>query len=329
MKYYTLKKLDNASTFITITLSNFRMVLSSYGASIYSIETPDKDGVLEYITLTLKEDDFFNNKKYCGLTVGPVGGRIPSASFIIDNKNYCVPPNENGNLLHSGFKTWAWQIFDYKIKETAKSIKITFFKLFKESDDDFPGNKKIEIIYEIFKDGRGFDLIFNCLSDENTLFNVINHSYYNLSGNLKRNLDNQILTFNCKNTLVLDDKLIPSRKIKCEGKYDFSSPESFMERYKDIPGFDDVFLGDTGLKLLLKDPISYRNMSIESSYYDVVIYTNQYVEEVSFLQRKDTLHLGVAIEPTNYGRILHKDTFLSRSNEKYIQCTKYRFFVEA
>lgn len=324
------KRLENGSTELTINLGGDAiLVLNSFGASIFSISTKSRDGELEVITMTPKGDSFFGNSKYAGTTVGPVGGRIHNASFIAGGSEYVLKANEKGNLLHSGFNAWCFDIFDYHIEENKDKYIISFYKEYKHLQDGFPGNRKVEISYICYKEIAGFDIVYHVISDMDTPLCLINHSYFNLSGNLKRNIDQQILTDNKSLFLVLDKDLIPVKKEECNGVHDFRIPLSFIERYKDKNVFDDIFTNDQPLRLTLMDPISGRKMSIHSDYESVVLYTNNYIDDtLSFIgSEKDLIHLSVAIEPTRYPCIMNKDGLIIKKDEDFLIKTEYRFSV--
>lgn len=49
-------------------------------------------------------DEYVNQDKYFGATIGRYANRIGNASFKLNNKIYNISPNESPNHLHGGNK---------------------------------------------------------------------------------------------------------------------------------------------------------------------------------------------------------------------------------
>ena len=79
-----------------------KVVLSSVGASIYDIQTKDKNGKVESIIYTTKEkDDFSTERCMLGKTIGRTGGRISNSKFSLNGVDYKIP-SYDPNGLHGG-----------------------------------------------------------------------------------------------------------------------------------------------------------------------------------------------------------------------------------
>jgi aldose 1-epimerase len=72
------------------TLSNskgLRVKIMTYGAIITAVETPDRNGKIENIALSLDSlQDYIKGHPYFGATVGRYGNRIAKGKFSIDGK---------------------------------------------------------------------------------------------------------------------------------------------------------------------------------------------------------------------------------------------------
>jgi len=315
--------------------NNFHVILSNYGASIYEIDTVDKKGESEIVTLSPQSAYYFNNDKYCGLTVGRVIGRIKNASFTINGKEYKMEPNENGNLLHSGKPTLAYRIFDYTIDDYDDRTVITYLKNVKDMEDGFPGDLELKISYTLNKKEDIISVDYKAFSNKDTLLNISNHSYFNLSGNLKRDITEQYLTINKNYIAKMNDELILEYVEPVTKEYDFRKEKLIGEhiysdsvRFAQTRGYDNCYIDTKPLVLNLYDKESGRNLEITSDYQDVVIYTNNYVGDSSFIPETiDRQYLGIAIEPSRLSKTVGDKLPIQKAHALYKHNITYKFTI--
>src|SRR5262245_33126878 len=90
----------------------------SYGATVVSLETPDKLGNVRNIQLGFpKLDGYLARHPYFGSTVGRYGNRIAGGRFTLDAKEYTLATNNGPNHLHGGIKGFdaiVWQAEEVK-----------------------------------------------------------------------------------------------------------------------------------------------------------------------------------------------------------------------
>ena len=74
---------DYLVSFISLTnKNNFKVVLCSLGASIYSIYMRNKYGYIENVIMTpAVDEEFLDTESYYGKIIGRTSGRISNASF--------------------------------------------------------------------------------------------------------------------------------------------------------------------------------------------------------------------------------------------------------
>ena len=84
-----------------------------YGAIVVSVETPDRDGKLENITLGFSNlEGYLQRHPYFGATVGRYGNRIAKGKFSLEGQEYTLATNNDANHLHggiTGFDRVMWQ----------------------------------------------------------------------------------------------------------------------------------------------------------------------------------------------------------------------------
>lgn len=314
--------------------NDFHIILSNYGASVYEIEMEDRNNKRELITLTPQYAFYYNTPKYAGLTVGRVCGRIEKGEFNIGSIKYHIDPNEKGNLNHSGKNTFAFKFFDFKIEDNDDLTLVTFFLNIKDMEDEFPGDLEFRVVYHLYKNKNKMRIEFQGISSKDTILNVCNHTYFNLSGGLKRNILDHELSINKGYVAKMNDDLLLKHIEVVSKEFDFRKPRDIGRYiYSDevlfpAKGYDHLFTGSKPLELSLYDSVSGRYMEVKSTYKDVTIYTNNISDNTIYLGDViDSPYLGIAIEPNRMGGIFTKDGIILKARTLYNYYTDYTFEV--
>lgn len=182
-------KFENSDVkLFTIKNSNGLIVkLTNFGAILVSLFVPDKNGNLDDVVLGFDSLDkyFTNDICYFGSTVGRNSNRVKNASFILNDVTYNLDKNEREkNNLHSGFNPYNKRIWNYFIDELNNSV--SFNLISPDGDQGFPGEFNITVKYTLTDDNE-LRITYNGKSTKDTIANMTNHSYFNLSGHNKRN----------------------------------------------------------------------------------------------------------------------------------------------
>ncbi|MBQ9686126.1 MAG: galactose mutarotase [Oscillospiraceae bacterium] len=211
VKAYTIQNAVGAS-----------VTLLDYGATVQSLCIPDKDDVLTdvvlgYDTVAAYEE----HDAYLGATIGRVGNRIGGARFSLNGKEYALADNAAGNCLHGGlrgFDKHVWQA------EIADERSVRFSRLSPDGEENFPGNLEVSVTF-ILTDDCALVITYDAVSDADTLVNLTNHSYFDLSGCGKA-MD-QTLFINAVSFLELGAGTLPTgRQLSVGGTpFDFRTPK--------------------------------------------------------------------------------------------------------
>ena len=314
--------------------NNFHIVLSNYGASVYLIEMLDRNNRKEIITLTPQYAYYYNNSKYAGAIIGRVAGRIKNGDFKLNDKPYHVNTDGKKYLLHSCLSTSAFKLFDFKIDEIAEETKITFYLFTKDMEDGFPGDIELRVIYHLFMNENKMRIEIQAISSKDTVLNISSHIYFNLSGNLRRDILNHELTINKGYFYTCDANLIPVEKTVVTKEFDFRMPKLIgKDIYSDdvlfpTKGYDHLFTGSKPLDISLYDKESGRCVNIKSSYTDVTIYTNNQTDNYIYLgDVADSPHLGIAVEPNRLSKFYSPDGLTLKARTLYNHYIDYIFEI--
>ena len=114
----------------------------------------------------------------------------------------------------------------------------------KDGEEGFPGNLTTKVTMTLTDDNT-IDISYVATTDEKTIVNLTNHSYFNLSGNPKNTILGHELTINADNFTPIDDTFMTTGEIaSVEGTdMDFRRPTLVGERINNYE-FDQLKYGD-------------------------------------------------------------------------------------
>ncbi|MBO0994716.1 aldose epimerase family protein [Bacillus sp. SD088] len=312
-----------------------------YGCIITKMVTPDREGRLENIVLGYNQlDEYVHGTGNFGCVVGRVAGRIKDATFSLDEKTYHLAKNNNGNHLHGGEKGFGEVLWNSSYEEDINQAKVHFAYFSHDGDEGYPGNLAMKVTYTLTNDNE-FMIHYSGKSDEKTVLNVTNHSYFNLSGDLKRDILDHTLKMESDQFLELDEGLIPTGTIMdVEGTaFDFREGQPIKNGVVSTHpqnqlvggGYDHPFILKNHHcdEIVLADPESGRTLTVETDEVGVVVYTaNQLKAEGEILGVPARKHLGICLETQGLPDAVNQPEFPSwvlEKNKPFSSVTKYYF----
>ena len=205
----------------------------SYGAALASLRLPDRDGkmadvVLGYDTLEGYEQD----KSYFGATIGRYGNRIARAQFTLDGSVFHLPTNDGPNCLHGGTRGFNKRVWTGADRSRSDALVLEFNYTSQDGEEGFPGRLQVKVTYTLPLESDELQVEYWATTDKDTVVNLTNHSYFNLSGAMSREiLDHRLLLHASKFTPV-DAHLIPTGELlSVQGSpFDFRSPTAIGAR---------------------------------------------------------------------------------------------------
>lgn len=177
-EFGTLKSGETASLY-NISGGRLRAEISDWGATIIRLFVPDKNGVEADVVLGFDDpDQYTESGTFFGAVVGRNANRVKAAKFSLGGREYSLGKNDNGNNLHSGpdyYKNRLWTVEE----TTENSISLSIFS--PDGDQGFPGEAEISVKYTLTENSE-LVVEYNAKADKDTVFNLTNHSYFNLAG---------------------------------------------------------------------------------------------------------------------------------------------------
>ena len=336
----------NTVRLFTISNSNgLTAKITNFGAVLVSLLVPDKNGKIDDVVLGFDTlEKYFNNDVcYFGSTVGRNSNRIKNANFILNGVTYNLDKNERGkNDLHSGFRPYNNRLWDYSINEKNNSVSFTL--LSPDMDQGFPGEFNISVTYSLDNDNN---LKIECtgVSSKDTIANMTNHSYFNLSGHNSGTAINQELYINADKYVEVDDELIPTGLLKDveNTPMDFRKPTKIGLRINDnfkqfeyTGGYDHSFVvnkSNPGIEKIavLSDKQSGRTMEVYTDSVGVQFYSGNFIENNKILGKENCSYknrCGICLETGFLPDSMNQPSFGSpvlKAGNTYNTTTIYKF----
>ena len=329
-------------TLYTCTNANgLVMKLTTYGAIVVSLETPDRDGKLANITLGFDSiEGYMPRHPYFGATVGRFCNRIAKGKFTLDGKEYQLATNNAPNHLHGGDAGFDKVLWKGRTVKTDDAVGVEFRYKSKDGEEGYPGNLKVAVVYKLTNKNE-FTVEFTATTDKATPINLTNHNYWNLAGAGSGTIHEHELTVSADKFLAVDDTLIPTGDLTDvkNTPLDFTKAKKIgtdLAKIKSDPvGYDHCFVlrkqdGKLNLAARVKDPKSGRVMEIYTTQPGLQFYTGNFLDgsesNGGFKQYE-----AFCLETQHYPDSPNQPSFPSailKPGETFKQTTVHRFSVE-
>ena len=320
----------------TIAYGKLRAAVTDYGATLVSLYVPDKEGNLADVVLGYDDCNGYRtaNGACLGATVGRNANRIGGSSFPWKDITIRMTPNEGPNNLHSGpdfFFQRMWTL----VRHTPSAVTLELVS--PSGDQGFPGKAVIRVTYSLEAD-RGLHIRYEATCNQDTVFNMTNHSYFNLAGHTQTHKAMEqglILPGRFFNPDDADN--IPTGELRgvVGTPMDFRAPKTIG---KDIDadheplhlqgGFDhnwEVFCNPCAIVI---DRESGREMAVHTDCPGIQFYAGNFLNETGKGGIRYSPRTGIALETQFYPDALHHPDWpqpITKEGKVYNSETVYRF----
>ena len=316
----------------------------NYGGIITSWKAKDRDGSYEDIVLGFDNlSDYESSSPYFGALIGRYGNRIKEGKFSLDGVDYTLEVNNGENHLHGGVKGFdkvIWEV-EKEVKESSASLILRHIST--DMEEGYPGNLDVKVIYTLTNDDE-LKVRYEAETDKKTIVNLTQHSYFNLSANLSRDILAHQITIDADSFLPVDKTLIPSGESRdVEGTpFDFRVPkrvgDDINEDYTQLTfgnGYDHCWVlnnQNVGVRFVASayDTLSGRSLEIFSDQPGIQFYSGNFLDGT--LKSKDggnyEFRSGFCLETQHYPNSPNQESFPSvilNPGEKYNTETIFRF----
>lgn len=157
-----------------------------------------------------------------------VANRIAKGKFTINGVDYQTAINNGPNHLHGGIDNFSSKFFDAAIEND--SLCLTYVS--KDMEEGYPGNLTLKVIYTL--SGSQLKIVYRAISDNDTVCNITNHTYYNLCGEGSGDIGAHLLQIKADRFVGCDSDGLGGEILDVSGTpFDFRMPHPIGERIYD------------------------------------------------------------------------------------------------
>ncbi|MCH3976634.1 MAG: galactose mutarotase [Bacilli bacterium] len=314
------------------------VTFASVGAAIFDIRIPDQEGILKNVMVhPASLDDFEVSDAYYGKTIGRNAGRIKDGNFTLDGVHYHVEAATKDGL-HGGIDGLPYRDFAFIERHLADGEAVIFSYFSPDMECGFPGNLSLKVTYKLFAKENRLDVTYSANSDQKTIANFTNHSYWNLNGG--GTILNHNLTIRSSLAGKVDKKIYPLGIFPVDEQMDFRMGKVIGKDIaeKDLVaisgGYDHPFVIDNPEDS--SQPVAslkgdFMQMDIYSDYPALVFYSGNYpsrekMNVAAVLGRYEALALECQIFPDAMNEPFgQKETGILEADEEFHHQISYRF----
>jgi aldose 1-epimerase len=330
----------------TLTNSHGMIVkISDFGGTITSILMPDKNGNLDDIVLGFDDVHSYHDPgPYFGSIIGRHANRIQNGTFQLGRHIYMLVQNDGENHIHGGKIGFDKVLWNSQIIQESGIQYLSLTYLSVDGEEGYPGNLEINVRYFLSEDNE-LGISYLAIADKDTVVNLTNHTYFNLSGHSCGDILNHQVQIQADKYTLVNDESLPTGDIEsvADTPMDFRQLKTIKEDidtdYTQLiygQGYDHNWIlnanGDlTKLAAQVFDPTSGRRLEVYTTKPGIQFYTGNHLNGEKGKNGVDyTKRTGLCLETQYFpNAIVHKHfpSPILKSGEFYKHITIYKFKV--
>ena len=271
-----------------LTDGRYSAAILTLGGVIQSLCVPDKNGNTTDVVLGFDNvGDYETQNCYIGALLGRCANRMSKRKISLGGKDLPLAWNDNGRChLHGGDSGFNKKVWTPEIAGNTLILHYTSC----DGEEGYPGNMKISVTYQL-KDAA-LSLHYQAVCDQDTICNLSNHAYFNLSGHSSGEVGNQkIQVFADCYTPLAEDHAPDGNIQPVEGTpLDLRTPQAFSAHWDDAfsqivlaGGYDHNYLvAGQGIRPFAKAFSEETGicMTTESDMPGMQLYTGNFLDDL-------------------------------------------------
>lgn len=300
----------------------------TYGGIVTRMTVPDARGRYADVVLghrTLPE--YLANSQYFGCLVGRTANRIAQGRIRVGGVEHSLGVNNGVHSLHGGvrgFDKVLWRVAEADVTSEGPTLRMEYVSL--DGEEGYPGTLSVSAVFTLIEEDS-LRLDFTATTDQLTVVNLTQHSYFNLNG--ASDVLGHVLQIPAQRFTVTDASQIPTGELRSVtgGPFDFRQSTSIGERIgaadeqlRVANGYDhnwviDKAPGELGLVASVLEPASGRRLEVLSTAPGLQFYSGNSLD--GSLRGKDGrsygFRAGLCLEPQGFPDAPNQPTFPSVS----------------
>ena len=290
---------QTADLYLLTNAAGMQVALTNYGATVVSLKVPDRGGhsadvVLGYDTPKEYETD----KSYFGGTIGRYANRIANGKFSLAGQHCTLAKNNGNNSLHGGARGFNKRMWTANEIPGQHNLAVEFTYVSPAGEENFSGTLTTKVRFTLPHDKNELEIDYTAITDQPTIANLTNHSYFNLSAEGSGDILSHVLQLHAANFTPVDSTLIPTGEIRSvqNTPFDFTQPHPIGSRIHQpdeqlqfAKGYDHNWvLNKTNdatdnaapqLAAIASDPHSGRILEVLTTEPGVQFYTGNFLDD--------------------------------------------------
>jgi len=328
------------------TLANARgieVAIATYGGTVVSLKTPDRNGRSADIVLGLRTlDEYRANPFYLGALIGRYANRIANGRFVLNGVEYTLARNNGANSLHGGLRGFDKVVWGAK-ELGGSALELTYVS--QDGEEGYPGELSVRVAYTL--DGAALRIDYVASTTRDTVLNLTNHSYFNLAGEGSGDILDHVVQLHASRFTPVDAGLIPTGELRpVEGTpFDFRQPMAIGARIDQGgeqldrgAGYDHDFVVDGPMGTLrpaarVTEPESGRVLEVLTTEPGIQLYAGNFLDGtvIGKSGKPYPRRSGFCLETQRYPDTPNHPEFPScvlRPGENFTSTTVFRFGAE-
>jgi len=317
----------------------------TYGGIVTRMTAPDREGHYADVVLghrTLAE--YLANSQYFGCLIGRHANRIRNGRFTIGGVEYSLGLNNGVHSLHGGvrgFDKVVWSVTAAEVTSEGPMLRLEYVS--RDGEEGYPGTLSVTAVFTLAEDD-GLRLDFSAITDQLTVINLTQHSYFNLNG--APDVLGHVLQIPAQRFTVTDHTQIPTGELRPVGggPFDFRQPTAIGariavadEQLRIAGGYDhnwvvDKPLGELGLMASVLETMSGRRLEVLSTAPGLQFYSGNSLGSLTGKDgRSYGFRSGLCLEPQGFPDAPNQPDFpsaLLRPGDVYRNTIIHRFTTQ-
>ena len=318
----------------------------TYGGIIVSLRVPDRAGRPDDVVLGYDDlRGYLKKSPYFGAVVGRFANRIARGCFTLDGRAHQLTINEPPHHLHGGLRGFDKALWTAEQRLGAGGVSVAFRHESASGEEGYPGRVSATVTYTL-TEGAELIIDYEATTDEPTIINLTQHTYFNLAGEGSGDALGHMLTLQADQYLPVDETMIPTGELAAvtETPFDFRKEavigSHIRARHEQLAhglGYDHNFVvrrDGPGLVAAarLVDPGSGRRLDVRTTAPGVQFYSGNRLDGSIRGKggRAYLVHAGLSLETQHFPDAPNHPAFPSavlRPGQDYRSTTVFAFGV--
>jgi aldose 1-epimerase len=320
--------------------------ITNYGGIMTGLTAPDLAGVFESVVLGYDSlEKYQSGTAYLGALVGRFGNRIADGRFKLNGQVYSLACNGAPNHLHGGERGFDKMVWDAETVDAEDGPCLLLSYESEDGEEGYPGTLRVQVRYTLSHD-NSLVIQYTAQTDKATPVNLTHHAYFNLTGEVRRDVLGHHLQLNADQFTPVDSTLIPTGEYRpvAGTPLDFRDRKAIGDDIRSndpqiqfAGGFDHNYIvsekADDELRHVatVTEPESGRVMKVHSTEPGVQFYSGNFLEDsIQETGQASGKHSGFCLETQHFPDSPNQPHFPStilQPGDTYRSRTIYSFSV--